>query len=982
MQPYRTPEGGLIDRSRPIAFTFDGQTYQGYEGDTLASALLANGVKLVGRSFKYHRPRGILTAGPEEPNALVELREGAAREPNTRATIAELFPGLAAKSQNRFPSLKFDLLAVNTLLAPIFGAGFYYKTFMWPAAFWECVYEPLIRRAAGLGRASGLPDPDSYEKQTAHADILIIGAGPAGLAAALEAASTGKQILLAEQDFALGGRLLSDRKTINGQPASAWLQETEAKLRAAPNIKILTRTTITGVFDGPTYAGLERVSDHLPTSENQPRQRHWRIIAKTAILATGAIERPLIFANNDLPGIMLAGAVRTYLNRFGVKPGTRAAVFANNDDAASTIADLHSAGIEIAALIDPRPNLPHAIRDLAASHYIPIFTSATITKAHGKTALKSITLGGMAGGTTLDIDLLAISGGWNPAVHLASHHGQKPVWNEEIAAFTPGAMPPGMQAAGAADGHFLLADALAQGKAAARAALNLPKTPPDNLITGEDSAAITPLWQIPGTATKKSFVDFQNDVTASDIALAAAEGFTAVEHLKRYTTLGMATDQGKTSNVTGLAIMAALTHRSIPATGTTVFRPPYTPTAIGALAGPHRGPHYRPTRRTPAHDWAESQGAQFIDAGEWLRATHFPKQGESIQQATNREVLAVRQSAGFCDVTTLGKIDVQGPGAAAFLDFVYANMISTLAPGRVRYGLMLREDGFAFDDGTVARLSPAHFLITTTTANAARVFRHMAFCSKILKPDLDVCIEPVTDQWAQFALAGPQARDILQKLAGPATDVSNAALPFMGTMEAELCAQHPARIFRISFSGELAYEIAVPASHGAALAAAMQNAGAIPYGLEALNVLRLEKGHPVGAELNGQTTAADLGLGGLLSKKKEFVGRALAQRPALLAPDRQTLVGLRPTAPGATLQAGAHLIPAGARAVAANDHGYITSAAYSVTLGHWIALALLSDGANRSGQIYRAVNPLQDSETEVEIVPKIFHDPEGKSLHV
>jgi sarcosine oxidase subunit alpha len=982
MQPHRTPEGGLINRARPQNFTFDGTTYQGYEGDTLASALLANGVKLVGRSFKYHRPRGILTAGPEEPNALVELREGAAREPNTRATIAELFPGLAARSQNRFPSLKHDLLSINTLLAPIFGAGFYYKTFMWPASFWERVYEPLIRRAAGLGRASGLPDPDSYEKQTAHADILIIGAGPAGLAAALEAAATGATIILAEQDFALGGRLLSDRRTINGQPASAWLQETEAKLRAAPNVKILTRTTVTGVFDGPTYAAIERVSDHLPSSHNQPRQRHWRIIAQNAILATGAIERPLIFANNDLPGIMLAGAVRTYLNRFAVKPGTRAAIFTNNDDAASTISDLHAAGIEIAALIDPRPTLPQHIRDFAAAHYIPVFTSATITKAHGKTALKSITLGGMAGGTTIDCDLLAISGGWNPAVHLASHHGNKPVWNEEIAAFTPGAMPPGMHAAGAANGLFLLADTLANGKSAARAALNLPKAPPENLTTGVDSAAITPLWQTPGANSKKSFVDFQNDVTASDIALAAAEGFTAVEHLKRYTTLGMATDQGKTSNVTGLAIMAAITKRTIPATGTTVFRPPYTPTAIGALAGPHRGPHYRPTRRTPAHAWAESQGAHFTEAGEWLRASHFPKPGESIQQATNREVLAVRQSAGFCDVTTLGKIDVQGPGAAALLDFVYANLISSLAPGKVRYALMLREDGFAFDDGTVARLSPTHFLLTTTTANAARVLRHLDFCSQILKPDLDVCIEPVTDQWAQFALAGPHARDMLQKLAGPATDVSNAALPFMGIIEAELCGRHPARIFRISFSGELAYEIAVPASHGAALAAALQEAGAIPYGLEALNVLRLEKGHPVGSELNGQTTAADLGLAGMLSRKKDFIGRALSRRPALLAPDRQTLVGLRPTAPGAALQAGAHLIPAGAEATAANDHGYITSAAYSATLGHWIALALLSGGTTRTGQIYRAVNPLQETETEVEIVPRIFHDPEGKSLHV
>ncbi len=612
---------------------------------------------------------------------------------------------------------------------------------------------------------------------------------------------------------------------------------------------------------------------------------------------------------------------------------------------------------------------------------IPVFTSATILQANGGKALKSVTLGGMAGGTTLDCDLLAVSGGWNPAVHLASHHGGKPVWNEEIAAFTPGPLPPGLHPAGAAAGNFLLADSLAAGKAASRAALNLPKTPPANLTTGEESSAITPLWQIPDS-TGKSFVDFQNDVTASDIALAAREGFTAVEHLKRYTTLGMATDQGKTSNVTGLAIMAAQTNRTIAATGTTVFRPPYTPTAIGALAGRHRGPHFRPTRRTPAHAWAEGQGAHFTEAGEWLRASYFPKAGETLQQSVDREVRTVRGDVGFCDVTTLGKIDVQGPDAGIFLDFIYANLISTLAPGRVRYALMLRDDGFVFDDGTVARLSPTHFVLTTTTANAGSVFRHMDFCHRIIKPELDVCIEGVTDQWAQFALAGPQARNILAKLAGDGADVSDAGLPFMATTEAELCGRHPARLFRISFSGELAYEIAVPASHGAALAAALQEAGATPYGLEALNVLRLEKGHPTGAELNGQTTAADLGLGGLLSKKKDFVGRALSRRPALLSPNRPALVGLRPRTPGAQLQSGAHLIPAGAQAVAANDHGYITSAAYSPTLGHWIALALLSAGATRMGQTYRAVNPLQNTETEVEIVSRIFHDPEGKSLHV
>jgi heterotetrameric sarcosine oxidase alpha subunit len=961
-QDFRNESGGRIDRTRKLTFTFDGKSVEGFEGDTLASALLANGIRLVGRSFKYHRPRGILSAGPEEPNALVELREGAAREPNTRATTVEIFEGLAARSQNRFPSLAFDMLSVTGLLSPIFAAGFYYKTFMWPAAFWERVYEPLIRRAAGLGRASGLPDPDSYDKQTAFADVLIIGGGPAGFAAALDASADGAEVILVEQDFALGGRLLSDRRMIDGKPASAWLADKEGVLRARKNVRVLTRTTITGAYDGGTYAGVERVCDHLAAVDGRPRQRLWRIVAPQAVLATGAIERPLVFGGNDLPGVMLAGAVRSYINRFAVRPGARAVVFTNNDDGASTVGDLIAAGIEVAALVDTRAESPGSVRALAGAHDIPILAGSYVRRAVGGIALKHVILGGAAGEQKLHCDLLVMSGGWNPLVHLGSHHGGKPVWNEALSAFLPGPMPPGMRAAGAAAGVFLLADIL------------------HSAADGE-SDAVTPFWQNPH-GSGKAFVDFQNDVTQADLALAAREGFTAVEHLKRYTTLGMATDQGKTSNVTGLAIMAALTHRTIPQTGTTVFRPPYTPVAIGAFVGPHRGVHWRPTRRTPAHGWAERQKAVFVEAGDWMRAAYFPHPGENTwQESVTREVRRVRQSVGFCDVTTLGKIDVQGPDAGKFLDFIYANMISTLAPGRVRYALMLREDGFAFDDGTVARLAPQHFVLTTTTANAARVLRHMDFCAQILHPELDVIFEPITDQWAQFALAGPKAREVLQKLAGEATDVSNAGLAFMATKAATLCGVFQARLFRISFSGELAYEIAVPASQGEALAQALFEAGAAPYGLEALNVLRLEKGHPVGAELNGQTTAADLGMAGLLSKKKDFIGRVLSQRPALLEADRPSLVGLRVRGDGG-LAAGAHLVAVGAAADAANDAGYVTSAAYSPSVGGWIGLGLLERGALRTGEILRAVSPIQGTDMEVEVVSRVFHDPEGAALHV
>lgn len=958
MQTHRLAAGGHIDRAHPTTFTFDGRTLHGYAGDTLASALLANGVRLVGRSFKYHRPRGILAAGPEEPNALVEIGTGAAREPNTRATVAELSPGLAATSQNRFPSLQTDLLAVTSALAPVFAAGFYYKTFMWPAAFWERVYEPLIRRAAGLGRASGLPDPDTYQKQTAHADLLVIGAGPAGIAAALDAAERGARVILAEQDFAPGGRLLADRRDIDGAPAAAWLADALTRLAAHPNVRLLTRTTVTGVYDGGTYAAVERVRDHLGPAGTGPRQRLWRLIAPRSVLATGSIERPLVFPGNDLPGVMLAGAVRTYINRFAVQPGTRAVVFANNDDAASTIADLAGAGITVAALVDPRPELSHGIRDLAAGLGVRVLSGATIARASGGLSLRRVVL---ANGVRLACDLLAMGGGWSPTIHLASHHGARPVWDDAQAAFTPGPMPPGMRAAGAAAGRFLLADATGRPTS--------PETAPD--------ARAAPASAVRG---KKAFVDFQNDVTATDISLAAREGFTAVEHLKRYTTLGMATDSGKTSGVNGAALIAGATRRTIAETGTTIFRPPYTPVAIGALAGAHRGQHWRPSRTTPAHHWAEAQGAIFQQFGDWHRALRFPRDGETSHETSTREVRAVRGSAGFCDVSTLGKIDVQGPGAAAFLDFVYANAVASLKPGRVRYGIMLREDGFVLDDGTIARRTETHFLLSTTTANAARVLRHLDFCHQVLRPALAVACEPVTDQWAQFAIAGPRSRAILASLR-PASPIDNAALPAMGWLETTItlddAAPIGARLFRVSFSGALGFELAVPAAHGAALARHLAGAGATPYGLDALDVMRLEKGHVVGAELNGQTTAADLGLGKMVRADKDFVGRALLGRPALVDPDRPRLVGLRPVSPGASFGAGAHLVPAGHEPTAANDQGHVTSAAWSPTLGHWIGLGLLAGGPRRIGEIVQAASPLQNLATDVEVVATVFHDPDG-----
>ncbi len=945
-QRFRLPSGGVIDRAETRLFLFDGKTYSGYAGDTLASALLANGVRLVARSFKYHRPRGILTAGSEEPNALVELRDGARREPNTKATVAELYDGLRATSQHRFPSLKFDLMAINNLLSPIFAAGFYYKTFMWPASFWEKIYEPMIRRAAGLGRAAGLPDPDPYEKSTAFCDVLVIGGGEAGIAAALQAARGGKRVILCDEDFLLGGQAIGE---------SAALASQIAELQAYPELRVLTRTTVFGVYDGGTYGAVERVADHvLNPAARQPRQRYWKIIAKTSVLASGALERPIVFGNNDRPGVMLSGAVRRYIRRFGIAPGRKAVVFANNDAVSGTLAALRDAGIAVAALVDPRPEIPAKLRQSAEACGAIVFTGAVIRRALGQLAVRGVEIIPAIGRLVrLDCDLLVMSGGWNPALQLTTHLDGKPIWDEKIAAFVPGGLPPGMQVVGAAAGDFA-------------------------------EPATQPLWQVRG-AIGKAFVDFQNDVTATDVKLAKQEGFSAVEHLKRYTTLGMATDQGKMANVNGLGLMAEITAKTIAQTGTTRSRPPYTPVALGALAGAHRGQHFKPRRLTPTHPWAAAQNAVFVDAGMWRRAQYFPKPHETDWlQTVNREVSTVRNHVGICDVTTLGKIDIQGKDAAKFLECVYTNGWENLKIGRARYGLMLREDGFVMDDGTTTRLGPTHFVMTTTTANAGKVFQHLEFCHQWLWPELDVRFCSVTDQWAQLAVAGPKSRETLRRIVDPQFDISNQALPYMGAQELTICNGLRARLFRLSFSGELAYEIAVPARFGNAVAQSLMQAGEpfgiTPYGTEALGVMRIEKGHPAGNELNGQTTAHDLGMAKLLSTKKDFIGRAMAGRHALTDPARPSLIGLRPIDPTERLRAGSHLLPPDAEAIAKNDQGYVTSVAYSPTFSHWIALGLLANGPARLGEAIRVYDPVRNGDLLAEIVHPVFYDPEGIKL--
>ena len=999
MSGERLPSGGRIDRDRPLHFTFDRIPYQGFAGDTLASALVANGIAVVARSFKYHRPRGIMGAGAEDPSGIVQLGAGGESEPNLRATQVELYEGLVAHSVNRWPNLEYDLGAINDRLAPLFVAGFYYKTFIRPKFLWDRLWEPVLRRMAGLGHAPNAPDPDLYDHRHLHCDVLVVGGGPAGLAAAYAAGRTGARVVLADEQQEFGGRLLDIPETLGDRPALDRVAEVVAELAGMEEVRLLPRTTALGYYDHNHLALLERRGDHLPQQERRGkvRQRLWHIRAGEVILATGAHERPLVFADNDRPGVMLASAAAAYAHRYGALPGRKLVILTNNDSAYRAALVLADAGAEVGAIVDLRAGSDGYWAQEAQRRGIPMLLGRGVVALHGYDRVEAVEVRGIdASGEQatgarhrIECECLAISGGFNPAVHLFCQSQGRLRFDGGIAAFVPEVPAQRQRSVGAAAGRFALADALADGAAVGAAAAwaagfgdgTAPAMPS---AERRAESPLRPLWLLPGErpvgeGKAKHFVDFQNDVTAADIALAAREGFRSVEHVKRYTTTGMGTDQGKTSNVNSLALLSRAVGRAIAETGTTTFRPPYVPVAFGALAGARRGALVDPVRVTPIHSWHVANGAVFEDVGQWKRARHYPKPGEDMERAVRRECLAVRDAVGIFDASTLGKIELKGPDAADLLDRVYTNGFKSLGIGRCRYGLMCREDGMVFDDGVTTRLGDSHYYMTTTTGNAARVLDWLEEWLQTEWPTLRVYCTSVTEDWATVTLSGPKAAAVLAALK-PSFPAEAASFPFMSVRVGRV-ADIPARVFRVSYTGELSYEINVPTREGRALWEAAMEAGRghgiTPYGTEAMHVLRAEKGFiVVGQETDGSVTPLDLGLEGLVSKRKDFIGRRSLRRAAMLDPERKQLVGLLPKDPNAVLPEGAQLVRIPKPKPPMAMIGHVTSSYFGARIGRSFALALVNGGRARVGETLHA--PLAGGVIEAAVVAPQFYDAEGR----
>ncbi len=995
---FRLPAGGRIDRDRPIGFSFDGERYAGYAGDTLASALLANGVRLVGRSFKYHRPRGVVADGVEEPNALVQLGAGVTGEPNARATQVELHDGLAAASQNCWPNVRFDVGAVNGVLGALIPAGFYYKTFMWPGRWWMR-YEYFIRRAAGLGHAPTGPDPDIYDKSHAHCDVLVVGAGPSGLAAAYAAGRTGARVLVVDERPEPGGHLLGTRQIIDDAPAHQWVAAVTADLAAMEEVRMLSRATALGYYDHNYLTVLERRTDHLAHRERRGRvrQRLWKVRAKQVVLATGAHERPLVFRNNDRPGVMLASAAQSYVNRYAVRPGSSAVVFTNNDTAYDPALDLADAGLRV-TVVDVRSELSNARRAQLRRRGVELLAGHAVTDVRGRRAVTGVSVaalnvGGSAytgGNRKIRCDLVCMSGGWNPAVHLFSQSGGRLAFDGSRGAFVPGEARQAQIPAGGCNGTGALAFALSEGREAGKTAaaacgfrkrggIPLPK------VDVAEEAPIRLLWTIPprhpDRRLDKHFVDFQNDVTAADIALAAREGYRSVEHLKRYTTTGMGTDQGKTSNVNALAILSETLGADIAATGTTTFRPPYVPVTFGALAGRDVGELSDPVRTTPMHRWHVEQGAMFEAVGQWQRPWYYPRDGESMREAVDRECVAARGTVGVLDASTLGRIDVQGPDTAEFLERIYTNRWKRLATGRCRYGLMCTEDGMVFDDGVTLRLGEDRFLVHTTSGNAARVLAWMEEWLQTEWPELEVYCNSVTEQFATASLSGPLARRLLSELTTD-IDLDRDAFPFMSWRDGHV-AGLPARVARVSFTGESSFEISVPAAYGLSLWTALvysgQRYGITPYGTEAMHVLRAERGFIIaGQDTDGTVTPIDLGMEWIVSRDKDFIGKRSLDRTDTTRTDRRQLVGLLTDNP-------ADVLPEGGQIVETLSEppmrmiGHVTSSYFSANLGRSIALALVEGGRGRHGEPVKV--PLERTVLSARITEPRFFDPDGERAH-
>ena len=992
---HRIPGKGRLKGAKALRFSFDGKSYFGVEGDTLASALLANGVHLVGRSFKYHRPRGFLSAGAEEPNALVGVhRDAARRMPNVRATVQDLYDGLEAVSQNRWPSLAFDVGAVNDIASPMFSAGFYYKTFMWPKAAWASFYEPRIRAAAGLGVSPEVPDTDHYASRYAHCDVLVVGGGAAGLSAALAAAETGASVMLCDEQAGVGGTLRFETgSTIDGQNGWDWAQSAAKRLAAMDNVRLLVRTTAFGYYAQNLVGLVERVTDHLAAPKaDLPRERLWQVRARRVVIATGAIERHMVFDGNDRPGVMLASAARTFLNHYGVAVGRNVGVYTANDSAYAAAIDLKRAGANIAAIVDHRANPAGPIIDEARALGIEIHDGRAVLRTGGTLRVSSMTIQSKSGGPerVIPIDALLMSAGWTPSVHLFSQSRGKVAFDQASKRFLPGQYAQACLSVGACNGTDSLADtvkeAIAAGAKAAKAA------GADGVVSLKLKTETTESWAggmvgaTPGAGpdtTGKAFVDFQNDVTAKDIRLAVREGMRSIEHVKRFTTNGMATDQGKTSNMHGLAIAAETLGKEIPEVGLTTFRAPYTPVTFGALVSHSRGKLFDPTRKTPFHAQEEKLGAVFEDVGQWKRAWYYPKAGEDMHAAVNRECVAVREAAGIFDASTLGKIEVVGPDAAKFMELLYTNPWEKLEPGRCRYGIMLREDGFIYDDGVVGRLSADRFHVTTTTGGAARVMNHMEDYLQTEFPHLNVWLTSISEQWAVIAVQGPNSRKIIEPLVA-GIDVADAAMPHMSVREGLICGV-PTRLFRMSFTGERGFEINVPADHASMVWDAVweegQKHGACAYGTEAMHVLRAEKGYIiVGQDTDGTVTPQDAALDWAIGKKKtDFVGIRGLTRPDLAAPGRKQLVGLKTKDPKVVLEEGAQIVKDPTQAVPMSMIGHVTSSYWSANCGRSIALALVVDGASRLGETLHV--PMPDGTIEVEIAGQVFFDEKGERLH-